>query len=219
MAKHNLKAVVIGVSHTWTVDCEASNLVIEAARKGYQEWLQDAASTAKATDGECNADVRLLDGDTPDGMTAAEYRKTAKYKGYLAAMEPIRKRAMADRNKRIQDGSYRPGQGGGGGRQLTAEIRGWVTYFNTMGIKESGDKISGKNVEIAQKGMCRRWILDQYEAGKEKDEVSRNMKDHIKKRFAEFIADREANDPIIEAMIKAEKDMDAAKAMANSMGG
>ena len=196
MAKHNLKATVLGYEYTWTVDMEASTLVIEAARKGFQEWLQDAASTAKPRD------------DHPEDTD--EDGKVIK---------AVRHLRMNERFAKIRDGSYRPGQGGGGGSRQSPVDKGWIAYFNAIQHKEGGNPVNGKTLRRAQETLARQWILDQYTAGTpERDQVARNMKDHITEKFDDFLKDKEANDPVVKAMIDAQKAIKAAEQLAQQMG-
>jgi len=86
-----LIAKVNQVEYTWKVD-PSTVLYQEAARKGFQEWLQDAASTAK-------------------GKNAAGLDVTATLQD--------RMKAVKTRLDKIQNGTYTPGRGGGGGSRLS----------------------------------------------------------------------------------------------------
>jgi hypothetical protein len=131
-----LKAVVNGQEYTWEVEISASQLVIEAARKGFQEWLQDAASTVKPTDAECKADPRLT-------------AKDSDPEGYKDAIAPVRARAVHDRLTRILDGLYSPGSRGPS-TSFTSEqdkVKGYVEAFGFKWprVETSGTTKSGKS--------------------------------------------------------------------------
>ena len=126
---YELKAVVNGQEYTWDVEITASQLVIEAARKGFQEWLQDAASTVKPTDAECKADPRLTD-------------KDADPEGYKDAIAPVRARAVNDRLTRILDGSYSPGSRGPS-TSFTSEQEKVKGYIEALGFKWPRVEVSG----------------------------------------------------------------------------
>jgi hypothetical protein len=124
-----LKAVVNGQEYTWEVEIVASQLVIEAARKGFQEWLQDAASTVKPTEAEAKADPRLTD-------------KELDPEGYKDAIAPIRARAVNERLTRILDGVYSPG-GRGPSTQFTSEQDKVKGYIEALGFKWPRVEVDG----------------------------------------------------------------------------
>lgn len=126
---NELKAVVNGQEYTWNVELTGPALVIEAARKGFQEWLNDAASTVKPTEAEVKADPRLSKKDTdPDG--------------YKDAMTPIRAKAVEARLARILDGSYSPGSRGVS-TSFTSEQDRVKGYVEALGFKWPRVEVDG----------------------------------------------------------------------------
>jgi hypothetical protein len=127
---NELKAVINGQEYVWNVEITGSDLVIEAARKGFQEWLNDAASTASATDADTEADSRLTD-------------KELDPQGYKEAMLPIRQKAVEARLAKILDGTYSPGSRGSS-TQFTSEQDKIKGYIETLGFKWPRLETSGK---------------------------------------------------------------------------
>lgn len=69
-----------------------------------------------------------------------------------------KKKAGATRLKEIQDGTFQPGQGGGGARQ-TPEIKGWIEWLGLIGHKENGAAVNSNTLARAQMRLCRQDMI------------------------------------------------------------
>ena len=91
-----LHATVIGVKYAWDVDVPEGTpqMLIDAARKGYQEWLQDAGSTTKGTPAKKKAsmderDVKIKDGTYTHGTGRGAPRMAWEDKAERDILEAI----------------------------------------------------------------------------------------------------------------------------------
>jgi len=182
--KQTLKATINNTEYQWSVEIAGSDLVIEAARKGFQEWLGDASSTAQPTDEEAKDPRSILD------------TKTKDYKEFMA---PIRERAVRERLQKIIDGTYKPGRGGGGGGSLSAEDHGWIAYFKAEGIQQGGKPVNGKTLRRAQEELCRKDLIAEFDPGTpERKDREANIGKHLEAQFDSWrnMVENDLEDPI-----------------------
>lgn len=182
MKKTTLTATVLDTKFEWTTELDGTPLAIAAARKGFQEWLNDASSTAKPSKEQELDPAYNMD------------RNTTEYKAFMA---PIRMKAIRTRFGKIKDGSYKPGQGGGGSRK-TPEDDAWIQYINSTGHQEGGKPVIKRTLRRAQEWACRQWLLGLYDPGTdERTEIEQNMGKHVTARFVEFVQQEEVNNKML----------------------
>ena len=134
--KQTLRATLHHVTYEWLTD-DTDPLFAAAARKGFQEWLTDAASTAKPLDS--------TETDVDGKVTLA-----------------CRQRNIEARLVKIIDGTYSPKDTSGGssrGPRQDYVVKGWLDFLRVIKHKEGGKAVTGATLGRAQETLFRQEFL------------------------------------------------------------
>lgn len=127
--------------------------------------------------------------------------------------EPDVKKAVRKKAAALQSGSYTFG-GGGGGSRSSATDKAWIQWLNAKGCVEEGKEIIKKTLTRAQQSMCRKFLIQEFDAGtEERKDVEQNIGKHLSERFDAWVTNQEENDPLLKMCIELQKAMATAKSV------